>query len=84
MANIFSVEQNDELERENGRVTLLDSWKFHGGRSPIDGDRNLPHIGLPGGASDHQVEHKSLFIFQLVSLCRDSSLLWVFPQWTSR
>ncbi|GMT04818.1 hypothetical protein PENTCL1PPCAC_26992 [Pristionchus entomophagus] len=49
-----SVEQRDETERENGRLTLLDSWKYHGGRSPIDGDRNLPHIGLPGGASDHQ------------------------------
>eukprot|EP00080_Pristionchus_pacificus_P000796 PDM60816.1 Peptidase [Pristionchus pacificus] len=48
------VEQNDEVERENGRLTLLDSWKYHGGRSPIEGDRNLPHIGLPGGASDHQ------------------------------
>ncbi|GMR31833.1 hypothetical protein PMAYCL1PPCAC_02028 [Pristionchus mayeri] len=48
------VEQPDEIERENGRLTLLDSWKYHGGRSPIDGDRNLPHIGLPGGASDHQ------------------------------
>ncbi|GMT31434.1 hypothetical protein PFISCL1PPCAC_22731 [Pristionchus fissidentatus] len=49
-----SVEQTDQFERNNGRLTLLDSWKYHGGRSPIDGDRNLPHIGLPGGASDHQ------------------------------
>lgn len=48
------VEHPNESERENGRLTLLDSWQFHGEKGPLVGDRSIPAIKLPLFGSDFQ------------------------------
>ena len=41
-------------ETENGRPTLLDSWRFYSPKGPLPGDKSVPAIGLPSSGSDHQ------------------------------
>ncbi|KAI6191585.1 hypothetical protein M3Y97_00244000 [Aphelenchoides bicaudatus] len=48
------VEHPNELERENGRLKLLDSWQFYGEKGPITGDKSIPAIKLPLYGSDFQ------------------------------
>lgn len=48
------ISQPNSYERENGRLTLLDSWKFHGEKGPLVGDKSTPSIKLPLFGSDFQ------------------------------
>uniref|UniRef100_A0AC35G8C5 Uncharacterized protein n=1 Tax=Panagrolaimus sp. PS1159 TaxID=55785 RepID=A0AC35G8C5_9BILA len=41
-------------EIQNGRPTLLDSWRFYNPKGPLPGDKSVPSIGLPASGSDHQ------------------------------
>jgi hypothetical protein len=48
------INQPNADERENGRLTLLDSWRFHGDKGPLVGDKSIPAIKLPLFGSDFQ------------------------------
>lgn len=48
------IDQPNVHERENGRLTLLDSWRFHGDKGPFVGDKSVPAIKLPLFGSDFQ------------------------------
>lgn len=84
---IFSVAQTDEEERVAGRMTLLATWRHFSNRGPLDGDRYLPEIHLPGGSSDHQVGfHIGKATFSLdqknAIICSASYRLPEYRQWT--
>lgn len=48
------VSQPNEDEKKHGRLTLLDSWQFHGEKGPLSGDKSVPSIKLPLFGSDFQ------------------------------
>lgn len=48
------IKHPNKEEINIGHETLLDSWKFYGGRGAIQGDRSIPNFGHPVYGSDFQ------------------------------
>ncbi|CAD5228874.1 unnamed protein product [Bursaphelenchus okinawaensis] len=48
------VEQQNIVEVEKGRVTLLDSWTYYSLKGALPGDKSVPGIGHPLSGSDFQ------------------------------
>ncbi|KAI6205494.1 hypothetical protein M3Y94_00798700 [Aphelenchoides besseyi] len=49
-----AIQQPNTDERSQGRLTLLDSWRYHGGSRGMLFDRTVPAIRMPTSGSDFQ------------------------------